>query len=40
MDPKDISPEPTENPLGCLGWLAVGLFVLVLVAMALADGGS
>lgn len=38
MDPKDISDTNTENPLGCLGWLAVGLFILVLVATALSDG--
>lgn len=38
MDPKDIQPASTEHPLGCLGWLAGVLFVLVLVALALTDG--
>lgn len=38
MDPRDIGPESTERPLGCLGWLAVGLFVLVVIALALTDG--
>lgn len=37
MDPKDVSGTNTENPLGCLGWLALGLFILVIVAIALTD---
>ncbi len=38
VDPRDIQPSNTEDPLGCLGWLLVALFIVAVVVMALTDG--
>lgn len=35
MDATDTN---HKDSMGCLAWLAVGIFVLVIVALALTDG--